>query len=134
MIRLYTYCGTSGSSCRRATENGASLRRRTTDSGWHEIRKQEGIPSKLPSLSSLSLALGQRLGDNGTARLYRGSHTGSPRPPSSPAAPTVRVVPLALIPSRPHQLLPIFLGEFSPLDDPKAKTEKIGAFRVFFKV
>jgi hypothetical protein len=38
---------------------------------------------------------------------------------------------LALIPSRPHRLVPISFGEFSPLDDPKAKREKIGDFRVF---
>ncbi len=105
---------------------------RLTVAGMKYGNRKE-FQAKLPPLSSLSLALGQRLGDNGTARLYRGSHSGSPRPPSSQAAPTVRVVPLALIPSLPHQLLPISFGEFSPLHDPfKKKREKIGNFRVFF--
>jgi len=68
-------------------------------------------------------------------RAFTAGPTPAPRARQAPRpAPTVRVVPLALIPSLPHQLVPISFGEFSPLDDPKKTERKDWKFSCFFLV
>lgn len=105
---------------------------RLTLAGMKYGNRKEFQANSLPSLLSPSLQV------KGLATTAQRAFIAGPTP-----APRGRQAPRPLRPSALFLWLSSlhvriscyqFLCEFSPLDDPKAKTEKIGAFRVFFKV